>query len=92
MDKQIPELEKELITGKCYLYNCGHLPDGPYPQYGMLPVGPYANLIVCKHCWQNLRNIMLVSFFEDLLKHDIDEPLRVLLTALTIQAKDTTDA
>lgn len=82
MPNQVPDLEKELMFGKWYLYKCNHIAEGTYPEHGLVPVGPYANILVCKHCWQHLKNMFLVELLKEMIRGNQDETLRELLTAL----------
>lgn len=66
--KVIPELKKELITNDFYLYECNHVTSGEYGAQGVLPVGRYANILICKYCWQNLQAMFLADLFRDLLQ------------------------
>lgn len=80
----IPELEKELMGGErpFYLYKCGHLTEGSYPQYGELPVGRQANILVCKACWQNLKNMFVADFLKDMIRQSPDELQRLMLSVV----------
>ena len=80
----IPELEKELINSErpFYMYKCGHLSEGSYPEHGELPVGKHANILICKTCWQNLKNMFVADFLKDMIKQNPDDLMWIMLNAV----------
>lgn len=86
--KEIPELKKELF-GHSYLYECNHVTSGEYGIQGILPVGRYANILVCKHCWMNLQAMFLADMFRDMISGNPGEPLRGMLSGLIKEMADT---
>lgn len=87
-NKEIPELKKEMLAD-FYLYECNHVTDGTYMPHGILPVGRYANILVCKHCWQNLQAMFLADMFREMVAGNPGEPLRDMLSSLIAQMADT---
>jgi len=84
---EIPELKKEMIDD-FYLYDCIHVTSGEYSPQGVLPVGRYANILICKHCWQNLRDMFIADCFRDLLSEHPGPELTAMLQALLAQRPD----
>lgn len=83
----IPELKKELL-GDFYLYECNHVTTGEYGGQGILPVGRYANIFACKHCWQNLQAMFLADAFRDLLSMQPGPELTAMLKELLASRPD----
>lgn len=85
----IPELEKEMMLSAhpFYLYKCGHVSDDSYPTAGIIPLGQYANILICKHCWQNLSNMFLTDLFERMIRRESEEPVRVMLKSMIDQMR-----
>lgn len=46
-----------------HLYECQHVTEGSYPLGVCLPIGANANIILCRHCWQQAKGMVA----EDLL-------------------------
>jgi hypothetical protein len=88
MSEQVPELKKELMFNNYYLYECNHIATGEYGTQGVLPVGRYANILVCKHCWQNLRDMFLADAFRDLLSMRSGPELTAMMKELLAQRPD----
>lgn len=87
--KEIPELKKELMNDDFYLYECNHVTSGEYGIQGVLPVGRYANILVCKHCWANLRDMFLADAFREMITYNPSEPLRAMLASLMNQQPES---
>lgn len=86
--KVIPELKKELIANDFWLYECNHVTSGEYSPQGVLPVGRYANIFVCKHCWQNLQAMFIADAFRDLLSMQPGPELTAMLKELLASRPD----
>jgi hypothetical protein len=85
--KIVPELKKEL-RGDWYLYECEHVTDETYMVQGVLPVGRSANILVCKHCWQNLQAMFLAECFRDMLADNPGPELKGMVQRLLAQMAD----
>lgn len=86
--EQVPELKKELMFDDYYLYECNHVTDGSYSPQGVLPVGRYANILICRHCWQHIRDMFIADTFRDLLMEHSGPELTGMLQALLAQRPD----
>jgi hypothetical protein len=51
-----------------FLYECPHVTAGTYGLETGVSIGEHVNLILCKHCWQQISGIVAIEILQDLLK------------------------
>lgn len=52
-----------------HLYECQHISQGEYPVGLAVPLGPNINLMVCRHCWQQIKGMVAQEMIHDHLWH-----------------------
>lgn len=89
------ELHGKVGEGNWFrLYECEHITEGSYPYTitGMvIPIGSHANLVLCKHCSQHIRGMILEEVFKQTLRNIPASQLMELFQEPATNPDDNTD-
>lgn len=58
------------------IYECEHITDGTYggnlPR-NVIPVGEHSNILLCRHCWQHVKGMVLEEMVKASIPRSVDE-------------------